>query len=310
MKKSYCLLFLVLLGYGCDDGDLTLETIEFKDLTTQTCGDKNIIFKLNESEALLLEIAKTEFVNEPTDINFPKVINIDNSSVRVLYRGFNGKVGLDNICNTIPAPSGKMEVITTTTIKAGNIKGSTVITGYNHNIVFKNITFNIKNGTQVYETFPFGDYVTPATTLPFGFDKTVEQCIASKNIYNSNASESLTLENIDSNLILNEETPLKAPRTALIGLDKNRLYYRLYSNGILTPDYFCKTTVPIFPAVSDEWFGASGVEKLSGIIEVSTIKSGTTAFKHTIVIKKAKLQKGKKSFELGDEYLYGELITL
>jgi hypothetical protein len=38
--------------------------------------------------------------------------------------------------------------------------------GYNHNIVFKNITF-AKATEQVYETFPFGDYVTSATLCLF-----------------------------------------------------------------------------------------------------------------------------------------------
>jgi hypothetical protein len=45
-------------------------------------------------------------------------------------------------------------------------ENSTRISGYNHNI-FKNITFAKSNGTQVYETFPFGDYVTSATAFAF-----------------------------------------------------------------------------------------------------------------------------------------------
>jgi hypothetical protein len=46
------------------------------------------------------------------------------------------------------------------------MKRTTPVSGYNHNIVL-NITFAKSNGTQVYETFPFGDYVTSATPLPF-----------------------------------------------------------------------------------------------------------------------------------------------
>jgi hypothetical protein len=42
---------------------------------------------------------------------------------------------------------------------------------------------------------------------------------------------------------------------------------------------------------------------------VTTIKSGTTAFKHTIVIKKATLKKGNSEFSLGDSYIYGEFLT-
>jgi hypothetical protein len=320
MKRFFSLLVLVFLFNGCDDGNLTLETIDFEDATTQSCSANSIIFKLKEKEALLLEIPKTTFVNEPTAEGIPTVINIDNSTYRVVYRFYNGTVATDNICNTIPpatpvptdqwtATSGKIEITTTTITTAGSVAGSTIITGYNHRIVFKNITFNKGNGTQVYETFVFGDYITTSTALPFGFDKNVEQCPVSKDVYNYTSSEALTLENLDASLIVNTETPLNTPRTALIGTSKNKLNYRLYSNGILTPSYFCATTTPILPTISEEWNGLDGVSNTSGIIEVTTIKSGTTAFKHTIIIKNATLKKGNSSFKLGDTYTYGELIT-
>lgn len=320
MKRVFSLLVFVLLLNGCDDGNLTLETIDFEDAPTLSCNTNNIIYKLKEKEALLLEIPKTIFKNEPTVPETPTVIDIDNSTYRVVYRFYNGTVAADNICNTIApatpivtdqwtATSGKIEITTTTITATGTIPGSTVITGYNHHIVFKNITFDKGNGTQVYETFPFGDYITPASTLPFGFDKNVEQCSVSKDVYNYTSSEALTLENLDATLIVNAETPLNTPRTALIGSVKNKLIYRLYSNGVLTPSYFCNLIAPPLPTISEEWNGVNGVSGVSGIIEVTTIKSGTTAFKHNIVIKNATLMKGKSSFKLGDVYTYGELTT-
>ena len=310
---------MILLN-GCDDGDLTLETIDFEDATTKNCTDNDIIYKLKENEALLLEIPKTSFVNDPTVPGTPTVINIDNSTNRVVYRFYNGKVADDNICNTIPpatpyvndqwvATSGKIEITTTTITQSGSIAGSTEITGYNHLIVFKNITFDKGNGTQVYETFVFGDYTTTSTPLPFDFDQNLEQCSSSpKDVYNYIGSEALTLENLDTDLIVNAETPLNTPRTALIGAIKNKLTYRLY-NGLLTPGYFCNTVPPILPTISEEWNGQNGVANVSGIIEVTTIKSGTTAFKHTIIIKNATLKYKNSSFKLGDAYTYGELTT-
>lgn len=320
MKRVFSLLFFVLLLNGCDDGNLTLETIDFEDAATQTCSDNDIIYKLKESEALLLEIPKTTFANEPTDPSSPIVLDINNTSNRVIYRFYDGIVSSENICNTIPpakpyitdqwtATSGKIEITTTTITSTGSIAGSTVITGYNHRIVFKNITFAKTNGTQVYETFVFGDYITSATPLPFGFDKTAEQCSNTKQVYNYNSGESFTLDDLDPNLIANIETPVNTPKTALIGDVKNKLTYRIFTNGILTPSYFCNLIPPPLPTVSEEWNGAKGVENISGIIEVSTIKSGTTAFKHTIVIKNATLKKGNSSFKLGDVYTYGDLIT-
>jgi hypothetical protein len=320
MKRVLSLLILVLLLNGCDDGNLTLETIDFANTTTQFCTDNNIIFKLKEKEALLLEIPKTNFENNPTVPGTPKVVTIDNTTNRVVYRFYNGKVAETNICNTIPpatpyvnnewvATSGKIEITTTTITQAGSIAGSTVITGYNHHIVFTNITFDKGNGTQVYETFPFGDYITTITPLPFAFDKTVEQCPSSKQVYNFSDSETLTIDSIDPALIVNTETPLNTPRTGLIGSTKNILNYRLYSNGLVKESYFCNTTLPILPTISEEWNALDGVANVSGIIEVTTIKSGTTAFKHTIVIKNATFQKGNSTFKLGDAFTYGELIT-
>ena len=320
MKRVFGLLVFVLLINGCDDGNLTLETIDFANVATQSCTDNNILYKLKEKEALLLEIPKTTFVNEPTVPGTPTIVEIDNSTNRVVYRFYNGKVATDNICNTIPpalpnvtdqwtATSGKIQIITTTITEPGSVTGSTRITGYNHNIAFNNITFAKTSGTQVYETFPFGDYITPATPLTFGFDKVVEQCPSSKQIYNYTSSEALTIDNIDPALIVNTETPLNTPRTGLIGSVKNKLTYRLYSNGVLTPSYFCTTTVPILPSISEEWNAVNGVSGVSGIIEVTTVKSGTSAYLHTIVIKNATLKKDNSSFKLGDSYIYGDLLT-
>jgi hypothetical protein len=320
MKRFLGILICAFAFNGCDDGNLTLETINFEDVATQSCSTNDIIYKLKEKEALLLEIPKTSFVNEPTVPGTPTLFEIDNSTYRVVYRFYNGTVAADNICNTIPpalpnvtdqwtAASGKIQIITTTITEAGPIAGSTKITGYNHNIAFNNITFAKTNGTQVYETFPFGDYITPSNALPFGFDKVVEQCPTSKQIYNYVSSEALTIDKIDPALIVNTETPLNTPRTGLIGSVNNKLTYRLYSNGVLTPDYFCATSVPILPSISEEWNAVNGVSGVSGIIEVTTIKSGTTAYKHTIVIKNATLMKGNSSFKLGDVYIYGDLLT-
>ena len=321
MKRVFSVLLLVLLLNGCDDGNLTLETIDFEDTTTQSCSTNDIIYKLKEKEALLFEIPESSFENEPTNPNSPTIIDIDNSTYRVVYRFYNGTVSADNICNTIPpalpnvtdqwtATSGKIQIITTAVKTTNPTENSTRITGYNHNIVFKNITFDKGNGTQVYETFPFGDYVTPSTALPFGFDKIAEQCPTSpKQIYNYVSSEAITIDFIDPKLIENTETQLNTPRTGLLSSVKNKLTYRLYSNGVLTPNYFCSTTVPTLPSISEEWNAVNGVAGVSGIIEVTTIKSGTTAYKHIIVIKNATLKKGNSDFKLGDSYIYGELLT-
>lgn len=319
MKKALSLLALLALFNSCDDGNLTQEDISFEDVTaTQSCTN-GIIYKLKDQEALLLEIPSTTFKNEPTPEGQPIELNISTTSNRVVYRFYNGIVSSNNICETIApatpvitdqwtATDGIIQIVTTAKIDKNETTNATKITGYNHNIVFKNITFAKASGTQVYETFPFGNYTTSATNLPFNFDQTLEKCPSSNEVYNYNTSEALIL-NIDPNLILNEVTPLNTPRTGLIGTTTNSFTYRLFTGGgLLTGDYFCQTPVPTTPVLNQEWNGVAGVTGQTGIIEVTTTTSGAS-FKHTIVLKKVSLKKGNSSFSLGDSYTLGELFT-
>jgi hypothetical protein len=310
------MVFMLALN-GCDDGNLIQEDINFEDINTQSCGNNNVIYKLKEKEALLVEIPKSSFTNEPSATGTPTILDI-NSSNRVVYRFYNGTVSANNICETIPpatpvvtdqwnAAAGKIEIFTTAVKTVNAADNSTRISGYNHNIVFKNITFAKSSGTQVYETFPFGNYVTSVTALPFLFDKTVEKCSSSNLIYNYTSSESLTLS-IDPKLITNEVTPLNSPRTGTVGTTTNILTYRLFT-GLLTGDYFCSSNTPSAPVISEQWDALTGVTGASGIVEVTTTTNGPGSFKHTIVLKKVTLKKGNSDFLLGDNYIYGDLLT-
>ena len=312
MKRIITLLALSLLVNSCDDGDLTQENISFDAVTVQRCTTNALLYKLKENEALIFEARNITFPTETTS----QEINISATN-RIIYRFYNSTVSAATICESIPpaipvvteewtATGGKI-VINTTAVKSTNdTDNSSKITGYNHNITFKNITFNTVNGTQVYETFTFGDYVMSTKTLPFAFTKIIKQCSVTKQLYDKNSSEALILD-IDSALIVNAVTPLNTPRVGLISTIKNKLTYRLFS-GLLTDDYFCNTTFPATPAISEEWIAVAGVADTSGMIEVTTTANGN-AFKHTVVIKKAKLKKGNSDFLLGDNYIYGELLT-
>lgn len=318
MKRFLSLLLLVLLLNGCDDGDLILETIDFDGATTQSCLINNVLYRLNEKEALLLEIPNTTFQNEPTPIGEPIEIKIGVAN-RVIYRFYNGSVAADNICETIPpaapnvidqwtATGGTIQIFTTAVKTTNTTTNSTKITGYNHNIIFKNITFSKANGTQVYENFTFGNYVTNITPLSFNFNQPIEKCVANTPnlLYNFNSNEALTLE-IDPSLLANQITPLNSPRTGLLSDSNNVLKYRLYL-GLLTAGYFCNSSIPSTPIIDQEWNAVSGVTNTSGIIEVTTTTSGT-GYKHTIVLKKVTLKKGNNDFYLGDSFIYGEILT-
>jgi hypothetical protein len=107
-------------------------------------------------------------------------------------------------------------------------------------------------------------------------------------------------------LIVNTVTALNSPRTGIIGTS-NKLTYRLFTGAPLTGDY--GATTPATPLINQQWTAVSGVTAVSGIIEVTTTTNGPTAFKHTIVLKKVTLKSGNSTFLLGDNYVYGDLLT-
>jgi hypothetical protein len=316
MKRFLGILCCVIAFSGCDDGDLVVDTIDFSAVTAKKCANNNLIYKLKDNEALILNIPATSFGSNPSVVGTPTELVI-NSENQVVYNFYEGKVADGNICDLLPpatpnvknqwkASSGIIQITTTAVKKQDETNNSTRITGYNYNIVFKNITFDKGDGTtQFYETFVFGDYfkqLDPA--LPFDFSELLNICSTTGEVYKFSANESFTLD-IDPALIINEVTPVGSPRTAVIGAVNNKLTYRFFTNGVLAPEYFCQIPVPALPTVSQVWLGKSG-----GAIEVSTTTNGPNSFVHTIIFKNVTLEKDNSNFQLGTSYKYGELQTI
>lgn len=307
------LLLIAFAINSCDDGNLIQENISFEDVEAVESCTNGIIYKLKDQESLLLDVPEETFVNETS------TTTLDISTNRVVYRFYNGTVSTDNICATIPpatpivtdqwtATKGQIVITTTAKKESNTTPNSTKITGYNHNIVLKNVTFEKSIGFQVYETFVFGDYITTATNLPFLFDQSLDKCSSSNQVYNFTSSEAMQL-NIDPSLIVNQVTPLNTPRIGLISTTTNSLTYRLFTGGVLTNSYFCNAVTPTTPSINQEWNAVAGVSNTSGIIEVTTTTSGPNTFKHTIVLKKVTFKRGNDDFLLGDNYSFGELLT-
>lgn len=315
MKNFFGLLTLFLFLNSCDDGELTVDTIDFPATTVVKCNLNNVYYKLNTTEILALEIPDNQnaFINELTAVGMPRIINLSSTN-RVIYRSYNGTVAAENICASIPASSpnvveewtantGRIEIITTQVNITNPTTNATTLSKYNHFIVFKDITFNRPNGTLIYETYPFGNYQTDAVVLPFGFDEdAVQKCPSSSFIYNFSGSESFTLE-IPQSLYPNTV----GTQTALISTT-NKVTYKLF-NSAVTANYFCGTTLPTTPTVLQEWNAQNGVSNVSGIIEVVTTTETTTSYRHTIRLKKLTFQRGTSTFYLGDDYLYGSFVT-
>ena len=315
MKRFIGILCCAIAFSACDDGDLIVDTIDFDEVATSTCGEaNNLLFKLKDGESLILNVPEDTFKEDATDANDPIKLEI-NSTNQVVYNFYDGKVTSNKICDLIPpaspniktqwnASSGVIQITTEVVKKLNETDNSTRITGYKNNIVFTDITFTKGDGTtQFYESFSFGDYLKPITPLALAFSQELFICDTSKLVYVFNGSESLTLK-IDPKLIDNVNTPIDKPRIGTIGPVMNKLVYRGYERGVVGQDYFCQTTDPLLPAVKEEWLGQVGT---GGTIEVTTTTTGPDTFTHTIVLKNVTLEKGNSNFQLGDKYKYGEL---
>ena len=318
MKRILGVLMLLLFITACDDGRLTVDAIDFSQVAAQKCSAKDVIYKVKDAEMLYIEIPDTTFTADQTPDGAPKQVPLS-STIKVTYRKYARAASALNVCPTVPdatpnlieewnATSGTI-VITATAIKTTNTTtGFEKITGYNYYIVFKNITFLKPGGLQQnYDTFVFGNYTKTVTPLSFGFDTEVNKstCTGDNRIFDFSVSKVFTLDVADYNTLF-AGAVTTTPRTALISTD-NKLSYRLYSNAINNA-YFCASPTPLTPTLTQEWDAINGIAATSGIIEVTTTAL-LTGFQHTIHLKNVTLKKGNSEFSLGNNYLFGTLIT-
>jgi hypothetical protein len=314
MKRILAILSLLLFITSCDDGNLTVDVIDFSEGPIQKCNLKDIIYKVKGSEMMFIEIPSTYFTNDQT-LGTATIIPLSNT-LKVIYRRYASETSNLNICPQAPdatpnlteqwqATEGTIE-LTSTAVKTTNATtGFTKITGYNYYIVLKNVTFEKPSGPQVYETFVFGNYNTTISPLAFGFDADADKSTCDNRIFNFNGSEAILFDTANFSTLF-ENTATTTPRTALISA-ANKLTYKLFDNTV-NDAYFCATITPATPLLTQEWNALNGVEATSGIIEVTTTTLGTS-FRHTIHLKRVTLKKGNSDFSLGDDYIFGSFIT-
>lgn len=317
MKRILGILSLLLFITACDDGDLTVDIIDFSEGPVQKCSAKDVFYKVKGSEMMFLEIPLATFINDETLEDTPIEVQLSNT-IKVTYRRYVSETSSENICPTAPAATPNLAEqwvatngivqITSKAIKTTNANGLVKITGYTYNINFKQITFNKPDGPQTETIVPFGNYASTIAPLAFGFDTEVAKstCTNDNRIFNFSAGEALILDAGDyATLFVNEVTPISAPRTALISAT-NKLSYRLYSGAISNP-YFCLTS-PTTPTLLQQWDAVDGVAATSGVIEVETTTQGT-GFLHKIHLKNVTMKKLNSDFNMGPDFEFGSFVT-
>lgn len=154
MKKIFAFNLLVLL-LACDDGDLEIETIDFDSASIQYCGDisvveANVLFKLNETEALILELPNGAIVNQVSDGPLEYAVTSSGPAV-VTYRTFSANVSQDYFCNEVPLT--EPQVLEEIIGEGGTVYITTTVstdsTGYLHDITLEGISLVTSTDSRI-----------------------------------------------------------------------------------------------------------------------------------------------------------------
>lgn len=168
--KHILFLSLFFLLLACDDGDLQIETIDFDSVTIQNCDPvsaetANVLFKLNTSEALILELPNGAIKNEVSSETITYEVTTSGPA-KATYRTFSDNVSTDYFCSDIPltvptvveeiiAQGG--EVLLTTTLNADGIT-------FEHEIQLNTISFVTSNDSRI-TNLAIDNFGTVTTTL-------------------------------------------------------------------------------------------------------------------------------------------------
>lgn len=299
MKKiKYIVLGIVALT-ACNDGDISVQSMNFSNSDIQNCN--GLYFKINGKELLVADFNKGDF-SDQLDINAP--LNEEQSfqitsSHPIIYRVYSDKVTSNVICSAIPPsePIVNSEYI--------SIPGATVI--YKKNMItswanssanikyFFDINFNhltlTKGEEQIkYENYSFGTYTFETRNMTFNFTNPVVNC-----------DNSTLFQNVDAELSFNISEDLKSIQTVgvfnyALSQDNYMLYTKYSGNIVEQAPCESKTN-----DVLEEWKATDGTLIVEVVNENNSLKK-------TYKLKNTRFFKGEKSFLIDDVILKVEIL--
>lgn len=310
MKYFWILLIGMLTFSSCDDGNIIEDTFNFSNATVQKCSSASVLYKISDKEALILSIPETNFPNQETPSGTPTIVTITGNT-SVIYKKYSTNATTENICGTPTltvvdqwtAIGGTVEITSTKILDTTNPNN---IVGYNHRIVFKNITFSTPEKQVVYDSYEFGNYRTNVTNLNFDYSTAITQnCSGNNLLFKYSINNNALLLDVDATLFNHDTTTEK---TRLIDAN-NKVTYRVY-NGPVNTNFFCTAIPPTTPTLTEEWVAQDGVTLTSGIIKVNTVQSGAQ-YIHTIKLFNTTFKKGVLTYSPapGADYTFGTYTT-
>lgn len=304
LMKKFLGLVALLLVMGCDDGDMSFDTFDFTDATAQKCADGNILYKINGSEVLILDIDPSNFVNAE---NLEGTIIQIGSANKVTYRNYSGIVSSSSgiICTDVPPASptvieewiavgGSIRIITSKLLDdEGNVNG------YAHQITLVSVDFSNAEQNIIIQDNNFGTY---NTTLGYTFDFTgtetnpvvVNSCINGNGlIYKKNGSEALII-----NIPPTDFPTTEGSTDITLNETNRRVIFDVYS-GSPSIDNICGSVIPpVTPVIEQRW-NAEGTLHIE-----TTISDGQPVHDITLNVTFINSANGQETFEKMD-YNFG-----
>ena len=166
--KKYLLIGCSILFFGCNDGDLQIETVDFDSIeTVQSCdtvsvSTENVLFKINGDEALIVTLPSGLLKNEVSTTELTSAVP---GSSQISYRIFSETVTSTYFCDSPPP-------LTPTVLEEIEAEGGSIIITtttedsitFTHTIQLNGITFLNENGSRItdLQVSEFGSVTTTA----------------------------------------------------------------------------------------------------------------------------------------------------
>lgn len=279
MKKIFGLLALLLV-FGCDDGDMTFETFNFTDAVPRTCADGKI-YKVNGSEALVLNLSPENFINVPTN-GTPRIVTVTTTSNTVQYLKYGADIESNHqsvICSSLPplspaeiwqANGGTIEI---TTI-ADTDPLTNIVTGYTHTVRLVYLSFTRNDESIIIQDNLFGDLDTQLG-YTFNFNTAGVNLLPCPDdtdvLYIINQNEVLRMLLNNDALFINEAG---GPREQLINAE-NKIFLDVYDGAGISQQQACGSQ-ELNPQLIARW------EAFEGRVQVTTTEPVTGSFSHQI----------------------------
>ncbi|WP_299799060.1 hypothetical protein [uncultured Maribacter sp.] len=166
--KKYLLIGCSILFFGCNDGDLQIETVDFDSIDTiESCNDispttENVLFKINDDEALILNLPSELLKNE---VSTTEIESLVPGSSQITYRIFSETVSSSYFCDSPPP-------LTPTVLEEIEAEGGSIIVTtvevdsvtFSHTIQLSGITFLNENGSRITD-LQISEFGTVTTSI-------------------------------------------------------------------------------------------------------------------------------------------------